>query len=311
MSELDKQIFDAAPELEGLKKEMHNLWGVVGVDENGKITKYWDYMEYNYDRGEWREVIGEVDGHLVVKDSKGVESIIYPERITINVNGEEITLNTTARGYTENIPPSTTEEYIAFIDGLSETIQMGDMLSSFGEEPLTLSDLDFWGKYNQGAEAANLVHIRSNKWQEKESNELPMTPVVFPLVFDGEVVDGIVLVPVIVVESDGDISGWWGWKIIERDGVKYPPVQMVQMALDNGVYTSGGNSALLPMELISLEVCLRGMEGMGIMKVCQITIEAKSQIRYKFAQTLESGKVALPLKSGELIAAMSLSQLSK
>jgi hypothetical protein len=82
MSEADKQIFDAASEIEGVEKVMHNLWGVVGVDENGKITHYWDYLKYNYDRGEWREVVGEVDGHLVVKDSKGVESIIYPERIT-------------------------------------------------------------------------------------------------------------------------------------------------------------------------------------------------------------------------------------
>src|SRR5690606_38180388 len=47
MSALDQQIFDAAPEIEGVEKVMHNLWGVVGVDENGKVVKYWDYYEYN------------------------------------------------------------------------------------------------------------------------------------------------------------------------------------------------------------------------------------------------------------------------
>lgn len=260
MSALDQKIFDASPEIEGVEKVMHNLWGVVGVDENGKVVKYWDYYEYNYDRGDWREVVREENGHLVVLNAKGEEQIVYPERITITVNGEEVTYNTTARGYKENVTPQTPEEYKAVIEALAREIEAGNVLMPFAEGALKLTDLEKLDKYNANATAKTVYHIRSDKWQELEPNQIPYSPLAFPYDRDGLSVDGVVIVPVMMRDVNGKVTGFWGFQVIENKWMKASVTSEIQQLLDRDALNSGQKAMAHPVVNKTVEACVDIMD---------------------------------------------------
>lgn len=141
MTELDQQIFDAAGQVDGLKTMLNPTWGVVGVDEQCNVDKIWIYNPYNLDRGDRAEVVREENGHLVTRNANGVEKIVYPERITINVNGEVLTLNTTARNYSENRIPDTPGAKLAIAQELIRLSDAGGVLPKLAENGLTLADL--------------------------------------------------------------------------------------------------------------------------------------------------------------------------
>lgn len=311
MSEADKQIFDAATELEGVEKVVHNLWGVVGVDENGKITKYWDYMEYNYDRGEWREVVGEVDGHLIVKNDKGVESIVYPERITLNVNGKEITYNTTARGYKENVTPQTPEEYKAVIEALAQAITEGKVLMPFAEGALTLIDLEKLDKYNDNATAKSVYDIRSDKWQEMTPDQIPYSPLAFPYDRDGLAVEGVVIVPVMLLDGDGKVTGFWAFQVVDNKWMKFEPTQEMQRLLDRDMINSGQTAMANPVVNKTIEACVKALDKPELDAVCSELFRQTSDIETAFATSIASGVMSEDLVSGKLLPKMFMTKVAK
>jgi hypothetical protein len=294
LSELDQQIFDSAPEIEGVEKVMHNLWGVVGVGENGEITHYWDYLKYNYDRGEWREVVGEVDGHLVVKDSRGVESIVYPERITINVNGEELVLNTTARGYLENRIPDTPGAKLAIAQELIRLSDEGKVLPKLAEDGMTLQD--FWVKetFNDGAVASEIFSSHSTDWEKQRPDQLPSAFVLFAHIVDGKVIEGMYDTFTLIKQSDKTTSGYW--VTVVGVGNRLPYAQQV---LDHDVFKRGGKSAVAPLRYVSQAECEKwlGEEMAGTCSLAMADVPAAMQA---FRSSVESGMIDAKLMGDEL-----------
>jgi hypothetical protein len=311
MSELDKQIFDSAPEIEGVEKVMHNLWGVVGVDENGEITKYWDYYEYNYDRGDWREVVREENGHLIILNAKGEEQIVYPERITLNVNEEEITYNTTARGYKENVTPQTPEEYKAVIEALAQAITEGKVLMPFAEGALTLTDLEKRDKYNENATAKEVYHIRSDKWQEMTPDQIPYSPLAFPYDRDGLAVEGVVIVPVMLLDGSGKVTGFWAFKVVDNKWMKFDETQEVQRLLDRDMINSGQTSLASPYVSKTVDACIQSLDKPLLNEVCVELFDKTSDIETSFASSIESGEMSELLVSGTVLPPFTMSKVAK
>lgn len=311
MSELDKQIFDSAPEIEGVEKVMHNLWGVVGVDENGEITKYLDYHEYNYDLSDWREVVREENGHLVILNAKGEEQIVYPERITLNVNGKEITYNTTARGYKENVTPQTPEEYKAVIEALAQAITEGKVLMPFAERALTLTDLEKLNKYNTNATAKDVYHIRSDKWQEMTPDQIPYSPLAFPYDRDGLVVEGVVIVPVMLLDGDGKTTGYWAFNVVDNKWMKFEPTQEIQKLLDRDMINSGQTAMASPTVNKTVEACVKALDKPELDAVCSELFRQTSDIETVFAAAIAGGKMDERLESGILLPYIMMVKVAK
>ncbi|MCL4269744.1 MAG: hypothetical protein KJZ72_09365 [Anaerolineales bacterium] len=310
MSAHDQQIFDAATEIGGVEKEMHNLWGVVGADENGEIVKYWDYYEYNYDRGDWREVVREENGHLVVLNSKGEEQIVYPERITINVNGEDITYNTTARGYKENVTPQTPEEYKAVIEALAREIESGRVLMPFAEGALQITDLEKRDSYNSNATGKSVYHIRSDKWQELTPDQIPYSPLAFPYDRDGLAVEGVVIVPVMILDGAGKVTGFWAFQVVDNKWMKFKPTQEIQRLLDRDMINSGMTSMSHPYVSKTVDACIKTFDNVEINGVCDELISQTSAIESAFATSIKRREVDEQLLTGKLLPPMYMAKVA-
>lgn len=305
MSEADKQIFDAASEIEGVEKVMHNLWGVVGVDENGEITKYWDYYEYNYDRGDWREVVREENGHLVILNAKGEEQIVYPERITINVNGEELVLNTTARGYLENRISDTPGAKLAIAQELIRLSDEGNVLPKLAEDGMTLQD--FWvnEKFGKGGVVAVMFANHSTDWEKQRPDQLPSAFVLFPHIVDGKVIEGVYDTFTLIKQSDKTTSGYWGVVANFENRLPY-----AQQLLDHDMYKRGGKSIVTPLRFISLSECNKWLgEVMG--DTCAIAMADVPAAMQAFRSSVESGMIDKQLFSGELTVLAGMSKVAE
>lgn len=314
MSEADKQIFDAASEaatgIEDIKPELDPIWGVVSKNKDGEVEKYWKYFPYNYDKGEWVEAsVG--DGHLNIVDKNGKESIVYPERITLNVNGKEITYNTTARGYKENVTPQTPKEYMRVIEALAQAITEGSELRPFGENPFKLGDFMILRGFNGNSEARVVLDIPSNEWVEKEPNELPYSPVVFPYILDGMVIDGLVLTPVMVAQKDGSVSGWWSIGIVKAYWTKYSETSEIQRFMDGDFIEKGGKSANVPFNYRTIETCKKSVANPELDSLCEELIRESNDLIEEFELAIGQGKVTEKLKLAEYIPIGVMSKIAK
>lgn len=305
MSELDQQIFDAAPEIEGVEKVMHNLWGVVGVDEKGEITHYWDYLKYNYDRGDWREVVREENDHLVILNAKGEEQIVYPERITINVNGEELVLNTTARGYLENRIPDTPGAKLAIAQELIRLSDEGNVLPKLADDGMTLQD--FWVKETFGntGKISPIITNNSTDWEEQRPDQLPSTFVLFPHVIDGKVIDEVYDVFTLVKQLNKITSGFWSTVVNANDKLSHP-----QQILDNDVFRSGGKSIVTPIRYRDKSVCV-ALLGLEMSATCDAATADQSAAMQAFRNSITNEDVDQVLLSGDLTILADLLKVAK
>jgi hypothetical protein len=294
MSEADKQIFDSAPEIEGVEKVMHNLWGVVGVDENGEITKYLDYYEYNYDRSDWREVVREENGHLVILNAKGEEQIVYPERITINVNGEELTLNTTARNYLENKIPDTPGAKLEIAKELIRLSDEGHVLPKLAEDGMTLKD--FWVKetFNKGAVLSEIFSIHSTDWEKQRPDQLPSAFVLFPHIVDGKVIEGVYDTFTLIKQSDKTTSGYWVVAVDFDNRLPY-----AQQILDHDQFRRGGKSIVAPLRYINESEC-EYWQGEEMASTCELVMADVPAAMQAFRSSVESGMIDPKLMGDEL-----------
>lgn len=309
MSELDKQIFDAAPELEGVKKEIHNLWGVVGVDGNGEITKYLDYYEYNYNRGDWREVVREENGHLVILNAKGEEQIVYPERITINVNGEELVLNTTARGYLENRIPDTPGAKLAIAQELIRLSDEGKVLPKLAEDGMTLKD--FWMKetFNEGGVISELLGIHSTDFVERRPDQLPSAFVIFSHIDDGQVVEGaydtVVLAKQVDEKKNISTGAYWVTVVDHHNRIPYP-----QQIIDHDMFKRGGNAIVAPIRFKSLKDCV-DILGNDMEPLCRVAMRDVPAVMEAVRSSISTSVVDSRLTSGELVVLADLIKVSE
>jgi len=306
MSEADKQIFDAAPELEGVEKVMHNLWGVVGVDQNGETTKYWDYLEYNYDRGDWRDVVREENGHLVVLNSKGEEQIVYPERITINVSGEELTLNTTARNHMENRIPDIPGAKLEIAKELIRLSDEGNVLPKLAEDSMTLADFWIWeNPFARGGDFATMFANHSTDWEVQRTDQLPAVFALFPHMMDGEVIEGAWEVFTLVKQKDNTTSGYWVTVVNSADRITYP-----QQILDNDKFKTGGKSMVSHLQIKDQKGCEKWL-GAEMATTCSTAITDQSVVMQAVRRSVASGLVDPRLTSGELYAIAMLMRVAK
>lgn len=310
-SEADRQILDAATEIEGITRKLDKLWGVVGMNEEGKMTKYWAYNPYNYDRGEWKDVVREENGHLIVKGINGKESIVYPERITLNVNGKEITYNTTARGYKENVTPQTPEEYKAVIEALAKAINEGKVLMPFAEGALKLTDLEKLDKYNDNATAKSVYDIRSDKWQEMTPDQIPYSPLAFPYNRDGLVVEGAVIVPVMLLDGSGKVTGFLAFQVVDNKWMKFTPTQEIQRLLDRDMINSGQTAMASPVVNKSIEACVKALDTPELDQVCIELFSQTSAIEKAFATSIASGEMSEDLVSCKLLPNIFMTRVAK
>jgi hypothetical protein len=314
MSEADKQIFDTATEaatgIEDIKPELDPIWGVVSKNKDGEVVKYWKYFPYNYDKGEWVEAsVG--DGHLNTIDKNGKEGVVYPERITLNVNGKEITYNTTARGYKENVTPQTPEEYKAVIEALAQAITEGKVLMPFAEGALTLTDLEKLDKYNNNATAKDVFHIRSDKWQEMTPDQIPYSPLAFPYDRDGLAVEGVVIVPVMLLDGTGKVTGFWAFQVVENKWMKFESTQEIQRLLDRDVINRGGTSMASPIVNKTIEACVEALDKPVLDEVCGVLFSQTTAIEAAFATAIESGEMDEQLVSAKLLPTMTMVKVAK
>jgi hypothetical protein len=127
---------------------------------------------------------------LVTLNANGVEKIVYPERITINVNGEELTLNTTARNYSENRIPDTPGAKLAIAQELIRLSDAGGVLPKLAVDGMTLADYWYNNLVQTGGSVRTLFDIHSTEWEERRPDQLQSVFVLFPHVVDGAVVEG-------------------------------------------------------------------------------------------------------------------------
>ena len=314
MSEADKQIFDAATEaangLEDIKPELDPIWGVVSKNKDGEVVKYWKYFPYNYDKGEWVEAsVG--DGHLNTIDKNGKEGVVYPERITLNVNGKEITYNTTARGYKENPTPQTPEEYKAVIEALAQAITEGRVLMPFAEGALTLTDLEKLDKYNEKATAKEVFHIRSDKWQEMTPDQIPYSPLAFPYDRDGLAVEGVVIVPVMLLDGMGKVTGFFAFQVVDNKWMKFEPTQEIQRLLDRDMINSCQTAMATPVVNKTIEACVKALDTPELDQVCSELFSQTSAIETAFATSIARGEMSDDLASGKLLPVLTKSKVAK
>ncbi len=314
MSEADKQIFDAATEaatgIEDIKPELDPIWGVVSKNKDGEVEKYWKYFPYNYDKGEWVEAsVG--DGHLNTIDKNGNEGIVYPERITLNVNGKEITYNTTARGYKENLTPQTPEEYKAVIEALAQAITEGKVLRPFGDNPVRMNDFVILHGFNGNSSARAVLDIPSDKWEKKSSNELPYSPLGLPFVIDGKIIEGVVLVPVMIVQKDNSISGWWSIRAVGASWAKYPTTSEIQRMLDGDFIEKNGKGMLTPINYRSLEACKDAAEASDLFGYCENVFSEANLIITSFEASVADGVVVDDLVFARYVPFGILSRISE
>jgi hypothetical protein len=314
MSEADKQLFDAATEaatgIEDIKPELDPIWGVVSKNKDGEVVKYWKYFPYNYDKGEWVEAsVG--DGHLNAIDKNGKEGVVYPERITLNVNGKEITYNTTARGYKENVTPQTPEEYKAVIEALAQAITEGKVLMPFAEGALTLTDLEKLDKYNNNATAKDVYHIRSDKWQELTQDQIPYSPLAFPYDRDGLAVEGVVIVPVMLLDGTGKVTGFWAFKVVDNKWMKFEPIQEIQRLLDRDMINSGQTAMASPTVNKTVEACVKALDKPELDVVCSELFSQTSDIEAAFEVSIVDDEMDERLKSGTLLPKITMMKVAK
>lgn len=305
LSELDQQIFDAATEIDGVEKVMHNLWGVVGVDENGKITKYWDYYEYNYDRGDWREVVREENGHLVILNAKGEEQIVYPERITLNVNGEELVLNTTARGYLENRIPDTPGAKLAIAQELIRLSDEGKVLPKLAEDGMTLQDFWVMENFNPGGVIAPIFTSHSTDWEKQSPDQLPRVFVIFSHVINGEVVKDAYDVFTLIKQTNKSTSGYWDTVVNWASRVPH-----VQQILDNDLFKQGGTSIVTPIRFKSQADCERVLSA-NMTNTCTAAMADVPDLMEAVRKSVSSGIVDKRLLAGEIVSLGMLQRVSR
>lgn len=314
MSEADKQIFDAASEaangLEDIRPELDPIWGVVSKNKDGEVEQYWKFFPYNYKKGEWvKASVG--DGHLITIDKNGKEGIVYPERITLNVNGKEITYNTTARGYKENVTPQTPEEYKAVIEALAQAITEGRVLMPFAEGALKITDLEKRDSYNSNATGKSVYHIGSDKWQELTPDQIPYSPLAFPYDRDGLAVEGVVIVPVMLLDGDGKVTGFFGFQVVDNKWMKFEPTQEIQRLLDRDMINSGMTSMSHPYVSKNVDACIKTFDYAEINGVCDELFSQTSAIESAFAISIKSGKIDEKLLTGKLLPPMYMAKVAK
>lgn len=315
MTEIDKIIWDAMPEtmedLEGSTRRFDPIKGFYYLDTNGIIVGIWDYNVFNYSRGIVRPAWMNIDGKLIYLIGKE-EKIKYPEIISIdnlegnNFNG--VNIYTTARNYTKN-PTLSQTDLKDMMEYLLEMYRLG-LISQFSEKAMRLGTGDLVMAQENSISPTHSFQFQvpytdhmSKKWVE-EPRMIPFPPAVF--LSD---LKGWWSVPILVMQKDGTVSGYWGVVApYYTNGAKIDEgtqIQRVQNFLDNATFDSGGKRMLIPWNIKRIDLCLSGLEGyylnIGESKevVCQYVVDNRMTLRGLYNTTITSGFVVEELWSGK------------
>jgi hypothetical protein len=211
-----------------------------------------------------------------------------------NVNGEELVLNTTARGYLENRIPDTPGAKLAIAQELIRLSDEGKVLPKLAEDGMTLQD--FWVKeiFGNTGKISPIFTNNSTDWEEHRPDQLPSTFVLFPHIIDGKVIDEAYDVFTLVKQLNKITSGYWSTVVNANDKLSHP-----QQILDNDKFRSGGKSIVTPIRYRDKSVC-EALLGLEMSATCVAATADQSDAMQAFRNSIANEGVDQVLLSGDL-----------
>lgn len=266
MSELDQQIFKAAPDVEELKdaegikeKVWNDVYGTaVYLDESGEVVGYWVPNRFNKDRGVFKRAVM-IDGVMMVGE-EGKEKAVWPVKAKMELPGNKfdgVTIYTSAENWKNN--PTIGREDMADMSAYLIALIEDKQIRGFAEGAVQLGPkMDENGKtyydYVVGEDykleetvAKSMIYpTTSSSWEEQEQR--PFTPAVFP----ASEYDGLLYMPQMFLQADNKISNVW----YQAPDLKGQPVggTMAEIVMEY-FPLAGGNSMLLPAEYRNAGAC--------------------------------------------------------
>ncbi len=311
LSATDKQIFDAAPEIEeienaeGLSEKVWNdVYGTaLYTDESGEIAGYWEPNRFNKDKGVFRKA-KMVEGVLMVGE-EGKEKAVWPVKAKMELPGNKfdgVTIYTSPENWENNQPIGREDmaemgaylraliadkQIRGFADG---AVQLGPKKDKDGK---TYYDYEVGeGFITEEAVANSMIDVTTApSWKEKDQR--PFTPAVF----HAQEYEGLVYIPQMFLQVDNTISNIWyespEWKD-QAVGDALPDVVMEYSPL------MGGNTMLLPAEYRNIEACMYyGFWDLEYAKdECKLIMANQAERAALIQQMTKSGMVPLEFSDG-------------
>lgn len=163
------------------------------------------------------------------------------------------------------------------------------------------------GDIYKGGSIAVMFSNHSTDWQELGPDQLPLTPVLFPHIVDGKVLEGLYDVFTLIKQDDQrrTTSGYWGTVIDFENRISDP-----QQVLDRDAFKKGGKAMVTPVRFKSLADCERvlGPEKDAMCSAAMRDIEA---MMAAIRRSVSSGVVALELVRGELTTFAAMQKVAK
>ena len=181
----------------------------------------------------------------------------------------------------------------------------------FTEGALTLTDLEKLDKYNEKATAKQVFHIRSDKWQEMTPDQIPYSPLAFPYDRDGLAVEGVVIVPVMLLDGMGKVTGFFAFQVVDNKWMKFEPTQEIQRLLDRDMINSGQTAMATPVVNKTIEACVKALDTPELDQVCSELFSQTSAIETAFATSIARGEMSDDLASGKLLPVLTKSKVAK
>lgn len=267
LSATDKQIFDAAPEIEeienaeGLSEKVWNdVYGTaLYMDESGGIAGYWEPNRFNKDKGVFRKA--KMVERVLMVGEEGKEKAVWPVKAKMELPGNKfdgVTIFTSPENWENNQPIGREDmadmsaylialindkQIRGFADG---AVQLGPKKDKDGK---TYYDYKVGeGFITEEAVSNSMIDVTTApSWKEKDKR--PFTPAVFP----AEEYEGLLYMPQMFLQADQTISNIWYESSEGSDkseGATRPEKAMEYALL------AGGHTMLVPAEYRNIEACM-------------------------------------------------------
>jgi hypothetical protein len=314
MSELDQQIFDAAPELEEVEgveglteKKWNDVYGTaVYLSESGEVAGYWVPNRFNKDKGVFKRA-KVVDGVMMVGE-EGKEKAVWPVKAKMELPGNKfdgVTIYTSPENWQNNQPigredmADMSAYLIALINdkqirGFAEdAVQLGSKKDKGGKTYYDYEMGDDYGSVEQ-VEKAMIDVTTSPSWKEQEQR--PFTPAAFP----ANEYEGLIYMPQMFLQADKTISNIW-YESSEGSDQSIGNSR-AELAMEYDL-TMGGNTMMLPAEYRNIEACMfYGFSNQGFGEAeCGMIMASQAESAALIQQMIKDGYVPLQFSDGTVV----------
>lgn len=313
LSATDKQIFDAAPEIEevenaeGLSEKVWNdVYGTaLYMDESGEIAGYWEPNRFNKDRGVFRKA--KMVERVLMVGEEGKEKAVWPVKAKMELPGNKfdgVTIYTSPENW-ENNPVISRGDMVemgaylraliadkqirGFADG---AVQLGPKKDKDGKIYYDYQEDEY--QIAEQDEKAMIDVTTAPSWKEKDQR--PFTPAVFPAAEH----EGLVYIPQVFLQADLTINNIWYESSEGSDkseGATRPEAAMEYALL------AGGHTMLLPAEYRNIEACkFYGFNNEEFAEAeCQVIMANQGERAKLIQQMVKDGYVPLVFSDGTYV----------